>query len=109
MTMPTKAAGGSSRAETLRKLTETSPGTDMGRLLRRFWHPVSTSANVPAGKARAIRILSEDLTLYRGTSGKPYLVAGFCPHRLTRLHTGWVEGEQVRCIYHGWKFDGTGH
>jgi 5,5'-dehydrodivanillate O-demethylase len=80
----------------------------MGRLLRTFWHPVSTADAVVKGKARSIRIMGEDLTLYRGESGKPYLVSGWCAHRLTRLHTGWVEGEEVRCIYHGWKYDGTG-
>ena len=97
-----------SRAELLQKLTETSQGTPMGRLLRTFWHPVSTADAVKPGKARPIRIMGEDLTLYRGESGKPYLVSGWCAHRLTRLHTGWVEGEEVRCIYHGWKYDGTG-
>ena len=94
--------------ERLRMLNETGPDTAMGKLLRRFWQPVGLANSVEAGKARAVRILSEDLTLYRGASGKPYLVGGRCPHRLTRLHTGWVQGEEVRCIYHGWKFNGAG-
>jgi len=53
-------------------------------------------------------VFCEDLTLYRGDSGQPYLVAGRCAHRCTRLATGWVEGEEIRCMYHGWKYDGTG-
>ena len=61
-----------------------------------------------AGKARAIRVMGEDLTLYRGETGEPHLVASRCPHRLTLLHTGWVQGDTVRCIYHGWTFNGEG-
>jgi 5,5'-dehydrodivanillate O-demethylase len=52
--------------------------------------------------------MGEDLTLYRWTSGLPYLVGGLCAHRRTALHTGWVEGEQIRCMYHGWRYDGSG-
>jgi len=89
-------------------MVQCGAGTPMGDLLRRFWHPVALSAQVAPGKAKALRMFGEDLTLYRGESGRPYLVAGRCAHRLTRLHTGWVQGEDVRCIYHGWKYDGTG-
>jgi 5,5'-dehydrodivanillate O-demethylase oxygenase subunit len=46
--------------------------------------------------------------LYRGESGRAYLVDARCAHRRTHLHTGWVQGEQIRCIYHGWRYDGTG-
>ena len=92
----------------LARLASCGPESDMGRLLRRFWQPVAVGAKLEAGKARALRVLGEDLTLYRGASGKPYLVAGRCPHRRTLLHTGWVQGEEVRCIYHGWKFAGSG-
>ena len=80
----------------------------MGRLLRRFWHPVALSRDVETGSAKPLRALGEDLTLYRGESGRAYLVAGRCAHRLTLLHTGWVDGEEIRCMYHGWKYDGTG-
>jgi 5,5'-dehydrodivanillate O-demethylase len=52
--------------------------------------------------------MSEDLTLYRGTSGTPYVVDFRCAHRLTQLNTGWVEGENIRCRYHGWMYDGAG-
>lgn len=89
-------------------LTQSAPDTIMGKLLRRFWHPVAPSDWVAAGGARAIRVMHEDLTLYRGHSGKPYLIGGRCAHRGTRLDTGWVEGEDIRCIYHGWKYDGHG-
>ena len=95
-------------AERLRALTQNGPDTDMGRLLRKFWQPVALSASIKTGAARPLRVLGEDLTLYRGESGRAYLVASRCAHRLTLLHTGWVQGEDIRCIYHGWKYDGTG-
>jgi 5,5'-dehydrodivanillate O-demethylase oxygenase subunit len=100
--------------DTLRKvdqfklLTETGPDTPMGKLLRRFWHPIALSEEVANGKARAVRVLSEDLTLYRGETGEPHLIGGRCAHRCTVLHTGVVQGEQIRCMYHGWRYDGTG-
>src|SRR5260370_7580171 len=95
-------------AERLKLLIETGRDTDMGRLLRMFWHPVATSHSVNAGQARPLRVMGEDLTLYRGESGRAYLVAGRCAHRLNVLHTGWVQGEEIRCIYHGWKYAGDG-
>jgi nitrite reductase/ring-hydroxylating ferredoxin subunit len=55
-----------------------------------------------------VRILGEDLTLFRGESGTPYLIGGRCAHRCTVLHTGWVQADQIRCMYHGWRYDGTG-
>src|SRR5215475_8951135 len=95
-------------AERLKLLTQTGRGTDMGRLLRLFWQPVATSHSINPGEARPLRVMGEDLTLYRGESGRAYLVAGRCAHRLTVLHTGWVQGEEIRCIYHGWKYAGSG-
>lgn len=87
---------------------EAGPGTPMGMLLRKFWQPVGVSSELQICEAKSIRILNEDLTLYRGESGKPYIVAQRCAHRLTLLHTGWVEKECIRCRYHGWKYDGSG-
>jgi 5,5'-dehydrodivanillate O-demethylase len=55
-----------------------------------------------------LRIMSEDFTLYRGASGAVFLVDRRCPHRGAQLSAGWVEGDQIRCFYHGWKFDGAG-
>ena len=98
----------SAMAERLRRLTETGRNTDMGKLLRTFWQPIATSQSIAVGNAKPIRVMGEDLTLYRGESGHTYLVAGRCAHRLTVLHTGWVQGEEIRCIYHGWKYGGDG-
>jgi 5,5'-dehydrodivanillate O-demethylase len=96
------------QADKLKLLTQTTRGTDMGKLLRSFWQPVARSATLKPGTARPLRVLGEDLTLYRGESGRPYLVGGRCAHRLSVLHTGWIQGERIRCMYHGWQFDGSG-
>jgi 5,5'-dehydrodivanillate O-demethylase len=89
-------------------LVRTGPGTPMGTLLRRCWQPVALARELVPGKARLIRIMGEDLTLYRGEGGAPHLVASRCAHRSTLLYIGWVEGDCIRCRYHGWKFDGSG-
>src|SRR5579883_121864 len=90
------------------ELVETGPGTPMGRYLRKFWQPVAISAELAPGEKTTLRVMSEDLTMYRGQSGKPYIVAERCAHRGTALETGWVEEDCIRCLYHGWKYDGTG-
>ncbi|HZU05115.1 MAG TPA: Rieske 2Fe-2S domain-containing protein, partial [Chloroflexota bacterium] len=91
-----------------RDFVHTGPGTLMGRYLRRFWHPVYVAEELPPGRAVPIRIMSEDFTLYRGESGAPHLLAFRCAHRGTQLSTGWVEGDCIRCFYHGWKYDASG-
>jgi 5,5'-dehydrodivanillate O-demethylase oxygenase subunit len=100
--------GAEQTAERFAQLTQTARGTPMGRLLRRFWHPVALSAEVKAGEAVPVLVMGEELTLYRGRSGTAYLIGGRCAHRRTLLHTGWVEGECIRCTYHGWQYDGAG-
>lgn len=89
-------------------LADTGPATLAGRYLRAFWQPVFVAADLAAKETRPIRLMGEDFTLYRGQSGTPYVVASKCGHRNTVLHTGWVEGEAIRCLYHGWTYDGTG-
>lgn len=96
------------RAQQFKQLTECSRCKPMGRLLRKFWQPVALADSVKAGGAIPLLIMGEELTLYRGDSGALHLVGGRCAHRRTLLHTGWVVGEEIRCIYHGWQFDGKG-
>lgn len=94
--------------ERLRQLHLTGADTTMGKLLRSFWQPVGLSASLETSKAKTIKIMGETLTLYRGESGQVYLVGGYCPHRLTLLANGWIDGDEIRCIYHGWQFNGAG-
>ena len=87
----------------------TGPGTVAGAYLRQFWQPVYHSADLAPGRAVPLKIMGELFTLSRGETGAPHLVGGRCPHRGTLLATGWVQGDDIRCFYHGWKFgpDGT--
>jgi 5,5'-dehydrodivanillate O-demethylase len=85
----------------------TDPGTLAGRFMRMFWQPVSRSQDLPAGKAMPVKIMGEEFTLYRGASGA-HLLAPRCAHRGTQLSVGRVEGDCIRCFYHGWKYDGSG-
>lgn len=86
----------------------TGPETPAGRYLRRFWQPVYHSADLQAGRPVPLRIMSQGFTLYRGESGAAVLVDERCPHRGAQLSAGWVEGDALRCFYHGWKFDPNG-
>ena len=86
----------------------TDPGTLAGRFMRMFWHPVYRAQDLPAGRVVPIKIMGEDFTLYRGEAGKAHLLAQRCAHRGTQLSVGKVEGDCVRCFYHGWKYDSSG-
>jgi len=95
-------------AETI-DFVHTGPVTLAGRYLRRFWHPVYVARELDAGQAVPIRVMGEDFTLYRGESGKAHVLAQRCAHRGAQLSIGWVEGDQIRCRFHGWAYDATGH
>lgn len=86
----------------------TGPGTLAGRYLRRFWQPVYIGELLAPGHTKPIRILGEDLTLYRGQGGQAHLVGYRCAHRRTQLSAGTVEGDDIRCLYHGWKYAPNG-
>jgi 5,5'-dehydrodivanillate O-demethylase len=90
------------------RLTRVGPGTPMGGLLRRYWHPVGVSGELLPGQARAVRLLGEDLVLFRTLGGTAGLVAASCPHRGASLACGHVDAAGIRCPYHGWQFDVAG-
>ncbi len=89
------------------ELTEVGRGTPMGELLRRYWHPVGLSTHATA-TPRAVRMLGEDLVLFRDGTGRPGLVWARCCHRGTTLYYGKVEERGIRCCYHGWLYDVEG-
>ena len=90
------------------KLTLVGAGTPMGELLRRYWWPIAASAELVENPIRSVRILGEDLTLYKDEQGRVGLVGQRCPHRRMDLQFGIPELEGLRCAYHGWMFDQTG-
>ena len=88
-------------------LTEVGAGTPMGELLRRYWHPIGLTADA-SDTPRLVRLLGEDLVLFRDRSGRPGLVYPHCAHRGTSLYYGKVDERGIRCCYHGWLFDAQG-
>ena len=90
-------------------LTRTGPGTPGGALFRSYWLPVALCADVPQGGAPLpLKILSEDLVLFRGEDGTLGLLGLLCPHRCADLSYGRIEDGGLRCLYHGWLFDKMG-
>jgi 5,5'-dehydrodivanillate O-demethylase oxygenase subunit len=87
--------------------TRVGPGTPMGNLLRRYWFPVGCSEFLTAKPLR-VKLLGEELVLYRGENGRPALMALRCAHRNVALDHGRVEGDCLRCPYHGWLYDRAG-
>jgi 5,5'-dehydrodivanillate O-demethylase oxygenase subunit len=91
-----------------RDFVSTGPGSLAGTFMRRFWHPIHRAEELRAGQAKPIEIMSERFTLYRGENGTARVIDFRCPHRGAQLSAGWVEGDSIRCIYHGWLFNGAG-
>jgi 5,5'-dehydrodivanillate O-demethylase len=87
---------------------QTGPDTLGGKYLRQFWHAIAVSADLEPGTAKPIKLLSEEFTLYRGETGTLHLTEKHCPHRRSQLSVGYVEGDDIRCLYHGWKFGPNG-
>jgi 5,5'-dehydrodivanillate O-demethylase oxygenase subunit len=89
-------------------LTRVGPGTPMGELLRRYWWPVALSEDLK-DKPTLIRLLGEDLVLFRAATGEPGLIDALCAHRRANLCFGRVNAQGLRCRYHGWLFDKEGN
>ena len=91
-------------------VTQTGPGTPGGAFMRKYWHPIALSTELPPGGApKPVRILSEDLVLFRDDAGRPGLLGLLCAHRCTDLSYGRVENGGLRCLYHGWLYDDSHH
>src|SRR5688572_7185850 len=84
-------------------LTQTAADTPGGQFLRRYWWPIAISEHLK-DKPTLIRILSENLVLFRNGSGELGLLAAACSHRRANLCFGYADGAGLRCRYHGWKY-----
>ncbi|WP_297728937.1 aromatic ring-hydroxylating dioxygenase subunit alpha [Limnohabitans sp. Rim8] len=89
-------------------LTQVGPGTPMGDLLRRYWMPIAGVTEFDTRTTKPLRIMGEDLVLYKDLSDIFGLVDRNCPHRRADLSYGMVEKCGLRCNYHGWAFNETG-
>jgi phthalate 4,5-dioxygenase len=87
-------------------LTRVGKDTPMGRMMRRYWHPIATSAELPEPDCDPIvrKLLGEKFVLFRDTAGQVGVMAEQCLHRGASMALGRVEDGGIRCIYHGWKF-----
>lgn len=87
-------------------LTRTGPATPCGELFRRYWQPAALSEELPPGGVpKPVRLLGEDLVLFRDDQGRPGLLGLHCSHRGADLSYGRLEDGGLRCIYHGWLYD----
>jgi nitrite reductase/ring-hydroxylating ferredoxin subunit len=90
-------------------LTRTGPGTPMGRVLRSYWQPLALVAELPEERPlREIRVLGEDLVVFRDEAGRYGALRRRCAHRAGDLSFGRLEGGGLRCPYHGWLYDVQG-
>lgn len=91
-----------------RLLTQVGSGKPMGELLRRYWMPIAGVSEFDQRSTKPVRLLGEDLVLYKDLSGAFGLVDRRCAHRRADLAYGMVEHHGLRCNYHGWCFNQTG-
>src|SRR5581483_3815691 len=90
------------------RLTKVGPGTPCGELMRRYWHPVAASADLVKNPVKRVKILGEDLVLYKDRSGVLGLIGPRCLHRAVHMEYGIPEETGLRCPYHGWLYDHKG-
>jgi phenylpropionate dioxygenase-like ring-hydroxylating dioxygenase large terminal subunit len=104
------------KADLNERITRISAGTPCGQLMRHYWQPVALLDEfdpvlAPAMAERplkAVRLLGQDLVLFRNTQGQFGLIDRPCPHRGADLAFARHEGDGLRCPFHGWKFDVSG-
>lgn len=90
-----------------RELTSVGPATPCGEWMRRAWQPIAMTSEVEAAPV-ALRVLGEDLVLFRDKSGRLGLLHKHCSHRGASLEYGVIMEQGISCCYHGWHFDVDG-
>jgi nitrite reductase/ring-hydroxylating ferredoxin subunit len=89
------------------ELTRVGRGTPCGEYLRRFWQPVAIAAEL-GDVPRAIRVLGEDLVVFRDRRGEVGVLERRCSHRGASLEFGKIMARGIACCYHGWQYDVDG-
>jgi 5,5'-dehydrodivanillate O-demethylase oxygenase subunit len=90
------------------RLTRVGPGTPCGNLMRRYWIPIAPFAQLLENPVRKVRVLGEDLILYKDRRGCLGLIGDRCLHRLVDMQFGIPDECGLRCPYHGWLYDAGG-
>ena len=91
-------------------MTRIDGDAPMGRLMREnYWIPFGLSSQLAHGEApMPVRLFGENYVAFRAEDGRVGFLDERCPHRRASLLLGRVEGNGLRCIYHGWKIDAAG-
>jgi len=90
------------------QLTRVGPGTEMGALMRRYWQPFAAASEMEGKWTKAVRLLGENLVLFRDRQGRFGLIQEQCPHRRASFVHGIPTQDGIRCPYHGWEFNSRG-
>ncbi|GAA0997198.1 aromatic ring-hydroxylating dioxygenase subunit alpha [Acrocarpospora macrocephala] len=91
------------------KLTRTGPGTPLGQLMRSYWQPAALVSELTAERpVKAVKLMGEDLVLFRRDDHGWALVSRYCAHRGVDLSYGRLENGGLRCLYHGWLYGPDG-
>jgi 5,5'-dehydrodivanillate O-demethylase len=89
-------------------LTRVGPGTPMRNLMRRYWQPIAAAVELEKAWTKRVRLLGENLVLFRDRQGRRGLIAEQCPHRRASFAHGIPTHDGIRCPYHGWEFNAQG-
>jgi 5,5'-dehydrodivanillate O-demethylase len=89
-------------------LTEVGRGTPMGELMRRYWQPIGAAVDLESKWTRRVRLLGEDLVIFKDRQGRLGLIAEQCPHRRASFAHGIPTENGIRCPYHGWEYNAQG-
>jgi 5,5'-dehydrodivanillate O-demethylase oxygenase subunit len=90
------------------RLTRVGTGTPVGDLLRRYWYPIAAAPELARHSTKFVKILGEELVLFKDRQGRLGLIEAHCAHRRANLVYGIPEEDGLRCPYHGWKYDRSG-
>lgn len=90
------------------RLSLVGPGTPCGELMRRYWHPIAAVSQMKDRATMPVKLLGEELVLFKDRSGTFGLVDNRCPHRRMGMVYAIPQEHGIRCAYHGWVFDETG-
>jgi phenylpropionate dioxygenase-like ring-hydroxylating dioxygenase large terminal subunit len=73
-----------------------------------MWIPIALSRDIPSGVTRAVVLEGRELVIWRSQGGAVQVWEDRCPHRGMRLSFGFVRGEALNCLYHGWQYGTAG-
>jgi nitrite reductase/ring-hydroxylating ferredoxin subunit len=72
------------------------------------WHPVALASDLEPGRSAGTRLFDRELCIWRDADGRPHAWEDRCPHRGMRLSFGFMRGDRIACLYHGWQYDTRG-